>query len=183
MCRNFFKTPSCYIHSLHREVVLGSDKVNSCWAVTWQIHVERWCGELVLGDDMANSHWVMTQQTHIGWWHGELALGSDMVNLHWVMTQCTCIRWWHGELMVGGDTADSLGPNAAFSSVAGAGKGSKEVAHLARSPILWGSLLFPMPPSNPPYWTFRNMKENGLHPSLERRGQLPGGSCRWCEGG
>ena len=52
--------------------------------------------------------------------------------------------------MVGGDTADSLGPNAAFSSVAGAGRGSEEVAHLARSPILWGSSLFPMPPSNPP---------------------------------
>ena len=55
-----------YIHSLHREVVLGSDKANSRWAVTRRIHVERRCGELVLSDDMANLHWVMTQQTHVG---------------------------------------------------------------------------------------------------------------------
>jgi hypothetical protein len=47
--------------------------------------------------------------------------------------------------------ADSLGPNTGFSSVAGGGRGSEEVVHLARSPILWVSSLFPMPPSNPPY--------------------------------
>ena len=51
--------------------------------------------------------------------------------------------------MLGGNTTDSMGPNAAFSSVAGDERGS-EVAHLARSPLLWVSSLFPMPPSNPP---------------------------------
>ena len=51
--------------------------------------------------------------------------------------------------MLSGNMIDSMDPNAALSSVAGDGRGS-EIAHLARSPLLWVSSLFPMPPSNPP---------------------------------